>query len=204
MKLIVFEGLDGAGKSTLIEALKTHLEKNRQSVVVTREPGGTVLGEELRHVLLNPKSEAPTPRAELLLYEAIRAQHVERVILPALKSKKWVLCDRFVASSIAFQAGGRSITKEKVEELNEFATEGLKPDLTVLLDLSTQEAQSRMAARDLDRFESEKKDFHERVRASYLEQARENREPWLVLDAKQSREELFVKLRSYFEEKKWL
>ncbi len=183
MKFLAFEGLDGSGKSTLIQELKSQLTTKGQSVVVTREPGGTPLGDEIRHLLLRTSGDAPVPRAELLLYEAARAQHVERVIRPAIANKSWVLCDRFTASSIAFQAGGRTLARHDIDWLNDFATAHLKPDLWVLLDLSTVEAQERIANRELDRFEREARDFHERVRAGYLALARENADDWLVLNA---------------------
>ncbi len=183
MKFLAFEGLDGSGKSTLIQELKSQLTTKGQSVVVTREPGGTPLGDEIRHLLLRTSGDAPVPRAELLLYEAARAQHVERVIRPAIANKSWVLCDRFTASSIAFQAGGRTLARHDIDWLNDFATAHVKPDLWVLLDLSTVEAQERIANRELDRFEREARDFHERVRAGYLALARENADDWLVLNA---------------------
>jgi len=177
-KFIVFEGLDGSGKSTLIKLLKTELEKLHQRVTLTREPGGTELGEELRQIILRKDKEAPTARTELLLYEAIRAQHVEKLITPALKNNEWVLCDRFAASSIAFQAAGRKISEEDVQWLNSFATEKLTAGMTVLLDLTFDEAQSRQSKRfedkgeSADRMESEDRSFHERVRASFLNQAK--------------------------------
>ncbi len=183
MKFLAFEGLDGSGKSTLIQELKSQLTTKGQTVVVTREPGGTPLGDEIRHLLLRTSGDAPVPRAELLLYEAARAQHVERVIRPAIANKSWVLCDRFTASSIAFQAGGRTLARHDIDWLNDFATAHVKPDLWVLLDLSTVEAQERIANRELDRFEREARDFHERVRAGYLALARENADDWLVLNA---------------------
>lgn len=183
MKFIVFEGLDGAGKSTLIEGLSSFLRQKNQTVVVSREPGGSTLGEEIRTLLLKTDAEAPVPRAELLLYEAARAQHVERTIRPALKAGSWVLCDRFSASTVAFQAGGRQIDLKVIEWLNQFAVDGVKPDLSILLDLTTEEARRRMQGRELDRFEQEQKDFHERVRKSYLELAEREKNHWLVLDA---------------------
>lgn len=176
-QFIVFEGLDGAGKSTLIQLFKTELEKHQQKVTLTREPGGTELGEELRQILLRRDKEAPMARTELLLYEAIRAQHVELLIRPRLAQGHWILCDRFTASSLAFQAGGRQIAESEVQWLNSFATGNLSPILTVLLDLTYEEALSRQSHRfqskgeRADRMEAEERDFHERVRASFLKQA---------------------------------
>lgn len=214
-QFISFEGLDGAGKSTLIKLLKAELEKHHQSVTLTREPGGTALGDELRQILLRKEGDIPTSRTELLLYEAIRAQHVEKLIKPKLAVGEWVLCDRFSASSIAFQAGGRKISEEEVQWLNAFATENLAPSLTVLLDLTYEEAQNRQTKRvhqqneAPDRMESEARDFHERVRESFLKQARESKESkekesenqmsgnktkWIILSAMQTPENLLQEL----------
>ena len=148
MPFVVFEGLDGSGKSSLMSALETELKSKGLVTVRTREPGGTPLGDEIRNMILRPEGPAPTPRTELLLYEASRSQHVDQVIVPALKQNKWVLCDRFSASSVAFQAGGRSISEEWVEKLNEFATNDLTPDLTILLDLSVTESKRRRQQRE--------------------------------------------------------
>ena len=201
MAFLVFEGLDGAGKSTLIQALARHLKSLNQTFVLTREPGGTILGDEIRQMLLRTESEAPVPRAELLLYQAGRAQHVEKVILPALQRKEWVLCDRFSASSVAFQAGGRGLNRDEIEQLNRYSTGGLEPQLWVLLDLDAETAMQRMQGRELDRFEREQKDFHVRVREMYLKLARENSKNWLVLSAKDSPEELIKKLLSEIEKR---
>ena len=174
---LVFEGLDGAGKSTLINKVKDLLTHSGRIVTLTREPGGTAIGEEVRKILLRTNAEVPVPKCELLLYEAIRAQHVERVIQPALKKGAWVLCDRFTASTVAFQAAGRSLDMENIHWLNAFATNGLTPDLNILLDLSPdlslnrQRVRTQSTGQAADRFESEKIDFHERVRQGYLEQA---------------------------------
>jgi len=204
MKFIVFEGLDGAGKSTLIEALKAELLEQRQVVTLTREPGGTDLGNEIRQMLLRTQGEAPVPRAELLLYQAARAQHVDVKIKPALKRQEWVLCDRFSASSIAFQAGGRQLQRADIDWLNNYATNSCQPDLWVLLDLSTEEAQKRMQGRELDRFEKEDQEFHERVRQAYLSLANENPARWLVLSAAEQPEMLREKLLSHLRALKWL
>ncbi|MCB0350516.1 MAG: dTMP kinase [Bdellovibrionales bacterium] len=204
MKFVVFEGLDGAGKSTLIEALKTKILARGESVTLTREPGGTPLGDEIREMLLRTDAEAPCPRAELLLYEAGRAHHVDTVIEPARSRGEWVICDRFYASTVAFQVGGRGLDAADIDWLNRYAVNGCEPDLWILLDLTTTEAKKRMAGRNLDRFESEKEDFHERVRQSYLQLAKSQKEKWLVLDAAKSKEQLTKELFHYFEGRKWL
>jgi dTMP kinase len=204
MKFIVFEGLDGAGKSTLIEALKLEVQTKGQTALLTREPGGSALGDEIRELLLRTRGEAPVPRAELLLYQAARAQHVDTKIRPALKRGEWVLCDRYTASSVAFQAGGRQLPRTDIDWLNNYATDGCVPDLWVLLDLSTEEASRRMKGRELDRFEKEAQDFHERVRQAYLGLAKEQKSNWLVLDASEDRETLRQKLLQALRERGWL
>lgn len=196
MAFIVFEGLDGAGKSTLIEALKEQLDLNKLDYIMTREPGGTPLAEELREIIIRDADETPVARAEILLYEAVRAQHVDMKIKPALLKKQWVICDRFTASTYAFQKGGRDLPNEQIHWLNNFATEGLEPDMNVLLDLPVEVSKARMENRvnetgiDKDRFEKEESDFHTRVRNAYLELSDQNKEKWIVLNATLSREEL--------------
>lgn len=210
MAFIVFEGLDGAGKSTLTQLLLERLRSLNQEVILTREPGGTDLGEEIRQMLLRTKGVPPTPRTELLLYEAARAQHVDELILPSLKAGKWVLCDRFVASSVAFQSAGRNLSKEKIDWLNDFATNTLLPDLTVLLDLPVSQSMKRIEERvsrlssEKDRFEIEPVPFHEAVRRSYLQQAKEAPTRWLVIDAQKPPAESFELLLAKLKEKKWL
>ena len=207
MPFIVFEGLDGSGKSTLIRGLEAHLKKQGAESLITREPGGTELGEALRETVTSTKGQAPTPRTEALLYQAIRAQHVDLVIQPALKAKKWVLCDRFRASSVAFQGGARGLKAEDIEWLNEFSTQSLQPDVTVLLDLTVEESSRRLEQRyknsseSHDRFEQEEKDFHERVRQSYLKQAKGN-STWIVLDSSKAPQALVEELIQALAKKK--
>lgn len=211
MAFIVFEGLDGAGKSTLMKRLYQELQEKGYRVVSTREPGGTPLGEEIRRLILaNQDAEGPLPRTELLLYEASRAEHVGRVIVPALNQGSWVLCDRFSASSIAFQAGGRGIETQEVGWLNAFATSNLEPHLTVLLDLSVEESRRRQGERFLkegsgpDRMESEGERFHQAVRNSFLAQAKAAKPgAWLVLDAQKKPEALAAELLAYLDGVKW-
>lgn len=194
MPFLVFEGLDGSGKSTLIRGLESQLKTAGHDVLVTREPGGTPLGDELRQLLLRTTHESPHPRTELLLYEASRAEHVEKRIRPALAQGKWVLCDRYEASSIAFQSAGRDISAEQVQLLNSFATGNLTPDLTILIDLPVSESLRRMSERESktgvakDRFELEQTAFHEKVRQSFLLQFEEakgsapNRGAWCKIE----------------------
>lgn len=210
MKFLAFEGLDGSGKSSLMKQLVVELESRQVSYVQTREPGGTVVSDDIREIILRKASEHPVPKAELLLYQASRAQHVELVVKPALEKKHWVLCDRFTASSIAFQAGGRSISLQEVNWLNNFSTSGLTPDLNILLDLTVMESEKRRQQRQndhgskADRMESEKKDFHERVRKAFLDEATRNPGEWLVLDAAHSPEALFKELITELKGRKWL
>jgi dTMP kinase len=202
MPLIVFEGLDGSGKSTLMSKLEQRLKKASLNVVRTREPGGTPLGDEIRNLILRKDGQVPSALTELLLYEASRAQHVDYFIRPHLEQDFWVLCDRFTASSLAFQGGGRAISKEQVDWLNHFATQNLKVDLTVLLDLSEEQSRLRRQKRATqtgeieDRIESEDISFHERVRQSFLEQAKKSthENPWLVLNAEESIDQLDLNL----------
>ncbi len=196
---LVFEGLDGCGKSTLIGNYKTHLEGLGRQVYVTREPGGTPLGEELRSTLLTIKKNADfkiSPRAELLLYEASRAQHVDQVIMPKIKEGITVLCDRFTASSVAFQAGGRTLKLQDVDWLNSFATSNCKPKKQVFVDLSYSDCQRRKLGMNqaLDRLESEAAEFHNKVYQSYLDQVKQNPKDWLVLDGSLNPDELLKSL----------
>ncbi len=201
MYFIAFEGLDGSGKSSLIKQLENWLSELSIPCVTTREPGGTPLGDELRKLILSQSDWAPLPRAELLMYEASRAQHVDVLIRPQLKAKTWVLTDRFSSSSLAFQGAAREMGWELVKSLNKFATDGLEPDLTVLLDLTVSESEKRRNLRHKnggeapDRIESEARDFHEKVRQGFLRASQENSKKWLVLDAGLSPEQLFAQLK---------
>lgn len=206
MPFLAFEGLDGAGKSTLIHGLKSELDQRQIPHRVTREPGGTSLGSEIRTLLLRVDGEAPTAKAEALLYQADRAHHVESVIRPALVKGEWVLSDRFAASTVAFQAGGRAISRSDVDWLNHFSTGGLQPDLYVLLDLTVEESVRRLSGRtqETDRFEREKHDFHVRVRNTFLELAETTPSQWLVLNAADQPRVLLEKLLAVLRSKRWL
>lgn len=206
MRFIAFEGLDGSGKSTLMTGLKQELDRRGLRYVVTREPGGTPLGSSIRQLLLTTEGTPPTPRAEALLYQADRAQNVETLIKPALALGQWVISDRFAASSLAFQAGGRAIRESDVEYLNAFSTDGLEPDLYVLLDLTTEESARRLRTRGepADRFELEKADFHERVRQEYLKLAGRQPARWLILDASVNAPALVDALLRALKERGWL
>lgn len=192
-----------------MKGLVQDLKDRGLAYIQTREPGGTVLGDQIRELLLKKGEHSPTPRTELLLYEASRSQHVDTVILPALKKGHYVLCDRFSASSIAFQAGGRGVPENVVESLNTFATNGLQPDLTVLLDLPVEASIARREQRALvtgeenDRIESEARQFHEKVRQSFLDQG-SNHPKWIILDATHTAEQLLEELRTELKRRGWL
>lgn len=210
MYFLAFEGLDGSGKSSLIRSLEAELKQKNIPFVQTREPGGTVLGEKLRQLILEKSNPVPTARAELLMYEASRAQLVEEFIKPSLTQKKWVLTDRFSASSLAFQGYARGIGWEPVHQLNDFATQGLRPHLTILLNLSVEESEKRRTQREMalnseaDRIESESRAFHEKVRQGFLKAAAEDSQNWLVLDAALTTEKLFELLHAELKKRQWL
>ncbi len=187
---ITFEGIEGCGKTTQAKLLYEALVDRKYSVVFTREPGGTPAAEELRSFLLKPREERFPPFAELSVYEAARAFHVENLIKPSLKEGAVVICDRFIDSTLAYQGYGRGIDLSLVERLNQEATGGLKPDLTVLLDLPVEEAFRRISERQKDRMESESLKFHRKVREGFLEIARREPERFLIVDGKREVEEL--------------
>ncbi|SDJ81490.1 dTMP kinase [Natronincola ferrireducens] len=170
---ISIEGLDGSGKSTQIQYMKRFMEDKGFEVLLTREPGGTVIGEKIRDIILDKQHQEMADTTEVLLYAASRAQHVQQFILPALQEGKVVLCDRFVDSSIAYQGGGRKLGCSLVKEINRFATQGLKPDLTIFFDISPVTSLQRISSKEIDRLEQEKIDFHEAVYNAYKELCRE-------------------------------
>ena len=179
---ITFEGIEGCGKTTQVELLRGHLAGLGHEVLVTREPGGSPIGEKIRDILLDPGNSGMTALTELLLYEASRAQHVKDVIEPALEAGATVISDRFYDASTAYQGHARGLGADKVEKLNLVATGGLRPDLTIVLDLPASEGLRRLG-RDLDRIESEAVDFHENVRNGYIELARRDPERVKVVDS---------------------
>jgi dTMP kinase len=170
-KFITLEGVDGAGKSTHLDWIATRLKAAGKKVLVTREPGGTPLGEELRRLLL---AQAMHLETETLLMFAARREHLEQLILPALAAGNWVLSDRFTDATFAYQGGGRGLDLGRIEILENWVQQGLQPDLTLVLDLSIEEARRRRTAATAlpDRFEQEDQDFFARVRAVYLARAR--------------------------------
>ena len=190
---IAFEGINGCGKTTLHKTVSAVLQAHAIPVVDTREPGGTPLGLEIRKLLLEWSGEKKSDRAELLLFAADRAEHVEKLIQPSIASGSWVLCDRYIYSTLAFQGSGRGIPRNWLDQANSLATQDLEPDLVVLLDLEPAIALRRVATRTgngRDSFEDEHIDFHTRIRQGFLECARNSKTPFLLLDATQSPEEL--------------
>ena len=171
-KFITLEGGEGVGKTTNLSFISSYLQNHGIDVIVTREPGGTRLAEKIRELLLDSNNESISESAELLLMFAARAQHIKHVIEPALSQGKWVLCDRFTDATYAYQGGGRNMNMSTIEWLENLVQGTLRPDLTLLLDAPVEVGIERARDRgQLDRFESEKIDFFERVRQSYLRQA---------------------------------
>ena len=171
-RFITVEGIEGAGKSTQIDVLRQFLAAKGISVVMTREPGGTPLGEAVRSVLLNPENGGMSMDAELLLVFAARAEHLDKVIRPALESGQWVLSDRFTDATFAYQGGGRGISHGRIAALEQWVQGDLRPDLTLLLDVTVETGMARIAARGQpDRFEREDGAFFQRIRDNYLQRA---------------------------------
>ena len=184
---IVFEGSEGSGKSTQSRMLYQFLKEKGYKVILTREPGGTPLGDVLRPFLKT--SKGLDPLSELFLFASARAQLVKEVIAPTLERHEIVICDRFAQSTVAYQGGGRRLNTELINRVNQEATTGIEPDIVVLLDQSVEVGLNRKE-KILDAFEMEDMEFHQRVRESYLTQASENPEKWVVLDATRSQSSL--------------
>lgn len=183
---VSLEGGEGAGKSTLLEGLRRHLEAAGRDVLYTREPGGTPLGEAIRELVLAPAHRGIVAESELLLMFAARAQLVQEQLRPALAAGRWVVCDRYVDASYAYQGGGRGIESKRIAELERIATGGLVPDLTLLLDLPVAHGRTRAGQRGgADRIEAERDEFFERVRDAYLARARAEPRRFCVIDASQ-------------------
>ena len=203
---ITFEGGEGAGKTTLILSIKEYLSQKKYSFISTREPGGTMLSEEIRKLLLECEQYTFfSHRAELALFLASRAQHIEEIILPALQQKKIVLCDRFNDSSIAYQGVARNLDFEKTIAVCNFFSKDLKPDLTLYLDIDPKVGLARMSktpntSTGYDRLENEKIQFHRKVREGYLKIAQKEPNRFKVIDASLSPEKVLQKAISYLED----
>jgi dTMP kinase len=194
---ISLEGIDGVGKSTQSDLLEEFLRSAGREVVRTFEPGGTELGQEIRHLLLHRKGDV-APRAEALLYAADRAHHIATKVRPALERGEVVITDRYLDSSVAYQGVGRALKSEDVRAISMFAVEGLLPDLTILLDLDASAAAERRntTGEAPDRLEREKIEFFEAVRQAFLDMAAAEPNRWLVIDARQSVEAMQEQIRS--------
>jgi dTMP kinase len=194
---ITFEGIEGSGKSTQISRLLTHLTATGIPATLTREPGGTPIGDQVRRILLDPANRLLDPTAELLLYAASRAQHLREVILPAIAAGRTVLCDRFSDATLAYQGYGRELSVSIIRELDRIVTQGLKPRLTVLLDLPAETGLGRARGRNTvqglhaeARFENEDLAFHRRVRDGYLRLAQEEPGRFRVVNAARTPDEI--------------
>jgi len=187
---ITFEGGEGSGKSVQARALHKRLSKLAIPALLTREPGGTPLGEKIARLLKSAENTDISPLTELLLFNACRNQLVTKVIQPNLKEGKVVICDRYADSTTVYQGYARGLDLDIVKQINQTGTKGLKPDLTVLLDISPEEGLDRKRNRKQDRFEQENIAFHQKVRAGYHKLAAEEPQRWLVIDATQSKEKI--------------
>lgn len=199
-RLITFEGIDGAGKSTHIDASAAALRARGITVVLTREPGGTPLGESVRDLVLN---HPMTPETETLLMFAARAEHLANVMRPALAEGQWVLCDRFTDATYAYQAGGRGLSETQIAQLEKWVHPDLQPDLTILFDVAPEIAAERSARRraelGVDRFEREPVQFFKAVRAMYLKRARADAGRFLIVDSERAPEAVRAELVQFVE-----
>ncbi len=202
---ITFEGIEGCGKSTQAEILSNELIKREIPVLKTSEPGGTKVGKDIRKILLDPENSALKPLAELFLYQADRAQHIQEVIRPALDRNIWVLCDRFCDSTVAYQGYGRGLDIELIKKLNHLSTGGLQPDITFLLDLPVEVGLQRARQRNDKfskqgeaRFENEEIKFHEAVRLGFLKMAAQE-ERFVIFDGLEEKETIAKSILKYLE-----
>ena len=185
-KFITIEGTEGVGKSTNIHFIQEYLKQKNITLLMTREPGGTPLAEEIRDLLLKNRDEKMDEATELLLVFAARSQHLQSVILPALAAGQWVLCDRFTDATYAYQGGGRGLDIDLISMLEQRIQGDVRPDLTLLLDIDVKEGLARAGQRgELDRFENEQVTFFEKVRSAYLQRANEDSERYAIIDAGQ-------------------
>ena len=200
-RFVTVEGLEGAGKTTCLEYVRNWLRQRGIEPVMTREPGGTALGEDIRNLLLSHRHDGMSAEAETLLVFAARAEHLAKVIRPALEAGSWVVCDRFTDATYAYQGGGRRLGAERIATLEQWAQGELRPDLTLFLDVSIDQGLERAAQRgELDRFESEKRDFFHCTRNAYLSLCEDEPERIKRLDASQSIEGVQVALDRVLEE----
>ena len=200
-KFITVEGMEGAGKSTNIAFIRSYLVSKGIDLIVTREPGGTPLSEDIRQLLLQQREESIDIMAELLLVFAARAQHLTTVILPALERGQWVLCDRFTDATYAYQGGGRGIPAQTIAVLENLVQDDIRPDLTLVLDIDVDSGLMRVGKRGaMDRFEIENRRFFESVRRCYLQRAAENNRSCQVVDASLSLPEVQSQIQTVLDQ----
>ncbi len=204
---ITFEGIEGSGKSTQISQTAKYLSEHNEAVTLTREPGGTAIGDQVRKILLDPANTGLAPKAELLLYAAARSQHLAQLILPALEEGKIVLCDRFSDATIAYQGYGRGLDVNLIRSLDVMVTDGMRPDVTILLDIDAAAGLARARGRNSRggfeaeaRFENEHLSFHERVRRGYLELARQEPGRFRIVDASPSPDVIQNRIRQIIDD----
>ncbi|MDO9578052.1 MAG: dTMP kinase [Candidatus Cloacimonadales bacterium] len=198
---ITFEGIEGCGKSTQAKLLADYLQKTGKEVLFTREPGGPKISEEIREILLNNANAEMIPRTEVLLYMASRSQHTSEWIIPALKNGKIVISDRYYDSTIAYQGAARKIERNIIDMLTTFATFGLKPDITFLVDLPAEIGLARIEQKDADRLERESLDFHKKVRAGFLKIAEQEKDRYIVLNGAKTVNEIHREIIKKIDEK---
>ncbi|MBA6415213.1 dTMP kinase [Colwellia sp. 6M3] len=187
--MVVFDGSNGAGKTTVINEVEKYISSKGLDIVLTREPGGTNIGEKIRHIILDPTTPEMCDMTELMLFGAGRAQHIQEKIKPALQAGKIVISDRFDAATFSFQHYARGIDLSSIKKINNLALNGFKPDMNIILDLDPVEGLNRVMSRGegLDRLEDEKLDFLIKARNGYLKQAEEQPERFVIIDASQSK-----------------
>lgn len=198
---ITFEGIEGSGKSTQAEALADYFTAHKIPFVVTREPGGTVISEKIREILLDTEHTKMNPETELLLYMASRSQHTKEVIIPALEEGKHVICDRYYDSTLAYQGAARELDTNFIDQLIKFATYATSPDITFLLDVTLEESARRMKDRDKDRIEQEAKEFHQKVRDEFLNLAKKYSNRYIVIDGIQEPTIILNKIKFEIQQK---
>lgn len=201
--MIAFDGGNGAGKSSVIRMVGDRLSADGHQVVFSREPGGTVIGEKLREIVLSPDTPEMHDVTEAMIFAASRAQHVRQLIIPAIEAGKVVICDRFAASGVSFQHYGRGISLHLIKSLNAIALGGFKPDLTIILDIDPEVGAQRVKSRGekLERVELAELDFHTRAREGFLAQARENPDDYRIIDASKSLDQVINDVFNVINEK---
>jgi dTMP kinase len=201
-KFISIEGIEGAGKSTQLTFIESYLKQQGINVIVTREPGGTGLGEQIRELLLSPRDDGMAVDTELLLMFAARAEHVEQVIKPAIQRGDWVISDRFVDATFAYQGGGRGISTERIKQISDWTLRDLQTDVTFLFDLPVELGQQRVINRkgDIDRIEQEKADFFQKIRDCYLQRSQQEPNRIKVIDASKSINDIEIQLSTILDQ----